>query len=190
MKELVLEYLFDSPVRVRLLKFFVHNPEQAFNFSEIVRRIRAESRQARRELNSLVQAGFIKQKKGKTAAYQTNAQFIFLTELKNLVTKSSPASKERMLERLRRLGRIKLALISGIFINADNARADMLIVGDGISEARMAQFSRDLEAEVGKELDYVVLSSEEFQYRYRMYDRFVRDLLERPHEKLINRLGL
>lgn len=190
MKELILEYLFDSPVRVRLLKLFVHNPEQAFDFSDVVRRIRSERRQTRRELNNLVQAGFIKQKKGKTMVYQTDPQFIFLTELKNLVTKSSPASKERMLLRLRRLGRIKLALLSGIFMNADNAKADMLIVGDGISETRMAQFSRDLEAEVGKELDYVVLSSEEFKYRYSMYDRFVRDLLERPHEKLVNRLGL
>lgn len=188
--EPVLEYLFESPVRVRLLKFFIHNGEEAFPVVEISRRIQAEPRRVRRELGRLAAAGFVRARRSRELLYQANSQFVFFNELKSLVTKSSPASKERMLERLKKIGRMKLVILSGIFINAENAKADLLIVGDGIAENRLSQFFRDLEAEAGKELDYVVLSSEEFQYRYNMYDRFVRDLLERPHEKLINRLGL
>lgn len=190
MSEPILEQLFDSPVRVRLLKFFVYNGEGMFAVADIAKRIQAEPRLARRELERLARVGFIKTKRSRETLYQTNAGFAFFNELKTLVTKSSPTSKERMLERLQRLGRLKLVVLSGIFIDLMNAKADLLIVGDGIREGKMNAFFRDLEAEVGKELDYVVLSSEDFQYRYNMYDRFVRDILERPHEKLINKLGL
>lgn len=190
MSEPILEYLFDSPARVKLLKFFIHNWEEAFSLGQISERAQVEPREARKELARLSAAGFVKARRGRELIFQTNTQFALLDELKGLVTKSSPASRERMLEKLRRLGRVKLVVLSGIFINADNAKADMLIVGDGISESRLTQFLRDLQAEVGKELDYAMLSSEEFQYRYNMYDRFVRDLLERPHEKLINKLRL
>ena len=34
------------------------------------------------------------------------------------------------------------------------------------------------------------MEKDEFEYRYGMFDRFVRVLLEGPHEKLINKLGL
>ncbi|MDP3794733.1 MAG: hypothetical protein Q8R13_02275 [bacterium] len=188
MSELILERLFDSPVRVKLIKFFIHNWENAFTLNGITQFTQSKPHETRRELDRLESIGLIRSKKGRQPLYETNGEFVFLNELKNLVTKSSPASKERMLERLRRIGRIKLAVLSGIFMNLDNAKADLLIVGDGIAETKLHQFFRDLEAEVGKELDYVVLSSEEFQYRFSMYDRFVRDLMERPHEKLINRM--
>lgn len=190
MSEPILEQLFDSPLRVKVLKFFVHNREGAFTLADVTERLQADRRETRRELERLSGIGFIHARGSRQPLYQTNSQFVFFNELKNLVTKSSPASKERMLGRLRRLGRIKLAVLSGIFLDLANAKADLLVVGDGISETKLSRFFRDLEAEVGKELDYAVLSSDEFQYRYTMYDRFVRDILERPHEKLINKLGL
>ena len=188
MSELILERLFDSPVRVKLLKFFIHNGARPYTLNEIIQFTQCRSRETRMELERLATVGLIRHRKTRVPSYETNQGFVFLAELRSLVTKSSPASKERMFERLKRMGQIKLAVLSGIFVNADNSKADLLIVGDGISEGRLSQFFRDLEAEVGRELDYVVLSSKEFQYRNSMYDRFIRDIMERPHEKLIDRL--
>jgi len=65
-----------------------------------------------------------------------------------------------------------------------------LIVGDGIKNKSLANFLKDLESEVGKEIDYVVLTTADFKYRYDMFDRFIRDILEKPHEKLINKLKI
>jgi len=47
----------------------------------------------------------------------------------------------------------------------------------------------ELESEVGKEIQYAFMETKEFEYRYQMFDRFVRDIFEKPHEKLINKLG-
>ncbi len=122
-----------------------------------------------------------------------NTDFEFFYELRDLVLKSSPAEKDRMIERLNKLGRIKLAIISGVFINKENLDpliTDLLIIGDDVDRRKLRAFLRATEAEVGKEIKFTVMDKEEFQYRLAMFDRFTRVLLESPHEKLINRLGI
>ena len=87
-----------------------------------------------------------------------------------------------------REGLVLFSVLAGIFINSESSRADLLLVGDKLKKARLNNFFSWLESEIGKELNYVVMSTDEFKYRMDMYDRFVRDILEFPHEKLINKL--
>jgi len=127
--------------------------------------------------------------------YVLNSNFEFFEELKSLIMKSSPAEKNKMVRKIHGLGRIKLAVISGVFLNSekenyDNSIADLFIVGDDINKERLRKFLRALEAEVGREVKLSIMDKEEFDYRYGMFDRFVRVLLEGPHEKIINKLGI
>ena len=125
--------------------------------------------------------------------YYLNYHFQYIDELKDLVLKSSPEEKEKIIENLLKLGRVKLAIATGIFLNRVNSEAiatDLFIVGDDISRRKLRSFLKSLEADVGKEVRYVIMEKEEFQYRIGMFDRFIRVLLEGPHEKLINRLGI
>jgi hypothetical protein len=191
MSEQILEQLFDSPLKVKLLKLFLRNPEDKFTLKEIAKRVKADSRSCRRQIEKLKSIKFLSCKhRAKNRVYFVNPRFDFYRELRTLVLKSSPASKEKILKRLKRLGRIKLAILSGVFINAENPRVDLLVVGDRLKQRRLASFLKDLEAEVGKEIDYVILTTEDFNYRYDMFDRFLRDVLEKPHEKLINKLKI
>lgn len=121
--------------------------------------------------------------------YGLNPKFEFLNELKNLILTSPPASFNRMAKRIATLGRIKLALVSGVFLNKENI-ADLLIVGDEIDRRRFKKFLQTLEAEVGTQLLYAIMDKEEFNYRRAMFDRFVRFMLEGPHEILIDKIGL
>ena len=121
--------------------------------------------------------------------YGLNPKFEFLNELKNLILTSPPASFNRMAKRISSLGRIKLALVSGVFLNKENV-ADILIVGDDVDRRRFKKFLQTLEAEVGTQLLYAIMDKEEFSYRRAMFDRFVRLMLEGPHEVLIDRIGL
>lgn len=125
--------------------------------------------------------------------YCLNPQFQYIDELKDLILKSSPGEKEKMINNLHRLGRVKLAITTGIFLNKVNAEAmatDLFIVMDDINRRKLRSFLKSLEADIGKEIKYVVMEKEEFHYRIGMFDRFIRVLLEGPHEKLINKLGI
>ena len=123
--------------------------------------------------------------------YGLNPNFIFFDELRNLVLKSSPSSRSKMVKRIISLGRVKLAVVSGIFLNLEiPAAADLLVVGEDIDRRRLRSFLRDLESEVGTEVAFSLMDREEFEYRRRMFDRFLRVLLEGPHEVLIDKIGL
>ena len=129
--------------------------------------------------------------------YMLNSDFEFFNELRTLILKSSPAEKNKMIKKISHLGKVKLAVVSGVFMNnynenpeAYSTEADLFIVGDEINKKRLRVFLKSLEAEVGKEIKFGLMEKDEFEYRYGMFDRFVRVLLEGPHEKLINKLGL
>lgn len=125
--------------------------------------------------------------------YVLSRDFEFIQELRDLVLKSSPAEKTEIFSRLQKLGRIKLAVITGIFLNRENNESiptDLFIVADDLDRRKFNAFLKFLEAEMGGEVRFVIMEKDEFQYRFSMFDRFVRVLLEGPHQKLINRLGI
>ena len=194
----ILEQLFDSPAKALLLKLFLRNPEEIFSLSEISRRIQANLKVVRRQVEGLQKIGFLKKKiisrkiKEKRAGvyFWVNPQFEFYSELGTLVLKSSPASLDKIFRQIKKLGRVKLAIVSGVFLNLENSRADLLIVGDGIKKRRLEIFLQNLEAEVGRTVNYTIFSTEDFKYRYEMFDRFLLDVLEKPHQKLINKLRI
>ncbi|HRY52412.1 MAG TPA: hypothetical protein P5089_01000 [Candidatus Portnoybacteria bacterium] len=197
MPERILELLFDSPIKVKLLKLFLRNANRRYLMSEIVRKTQGSKRMVIKQVKGLESIGFLLSKRIKPNKkkeivgglyFVVNQNFDFYNELQSLVLKSSPTSKEKMLSRLLKIGRIKMALISGVFLNTENSRLDLFLVGDDISHNKLMRFLADMEAEVGKEIEYAAMETKEFDYRFHMFDRFVRDILEKPHEKLLNKL--
>ncbi len=130
---------------------------------------------------------------GGEARFILNREFQFIQELRDLILKSSPAEKEEITVRLNQIGRIKLAIIAGAFLdreNPQNTPTDLLLVSDDLDRRKFGNFLKYLEAETGGEIRFVVMEKDEFAYRLSMFDRFVRVILEGPHEKLINKLGV
>lgn len=185
----ILENLFGSKERARLLRFFLQNPDQEYAFSEIVRRNMLKSAGVKREIENLKKIKFIirRSKRGKLF-YVLNQEFSFYPELKNLISKSNVYPQCQSIANVSKVGNIKLAAISGVFINYHKSKADMIIVGDDIRRARLKNLMASLEAEIGKEIDFVLMSGEEFKYRLNMLDKFILEFLEGPHEELINKI--
>jgi len=197
MPERILEQLFDSPIKVKLLKLFLRNSNKQYLIADIVRKTQGSKRAVIKQVKGLASIGFLLTKRLKANRkkeiigglyFSVNPNFDFYAELQSLVLKSSPTSKEKMLKRLMKIGRIRLVLISGVFLNTENYRVDLFLVGDDISHKKLMRFLADMEAEVGKEIEYAAMETKEFDYRFHMFDRFVRDILEKPHEKLLNKL--
>ena len=189
----ILEILLGSRIRVKVLKFLFRNYANDFSIQELSKRIQEPPTATRKEVQILNQIKLVR--KNGTQRFALNPNFEFYLELKNLIMKSSPAEKNKLVQRIYKLGRIKLALLSGIFLNEhgpafESSVIDLFIVGDEISKERLRKFLRALEAEVGREIRLSIMDKEEFEYRYGMFDRFVRVMLESPHEKIINKLGL
>lgn len=121
--------------------------------------------------------------------YGLNPKFEFLKELKSFMLTPLPASLSKMARKISALGRVRLALVSGVFLNKENV-ADILIVGDDVDRRKFKNFLKSLEAEIGTQVIFAIMDKEEFNYRRAMFDRFVRLMLEGPHEILIDKIGL
>ena len=66
----------------------------------------------------------------------------------------------------------------------------MLVVGDNLRRSQLDRIIKNMEAEIGKELNFASFETADFQYRLGMYDKLVRDILDYPHQKLVDKLGL
>ncbi|MFA5993760.1 MAG: hypothetical protein WC823_02245 [Parcubacteria group bacterium] len=184
----VLEILFGSKERARLLRFFLQNPSQEYAYADIVRRNMFKGN-VKKEVENLRKIKFIlsRTRKGKIS-YALNQEFSFYPELKNLISKSNVYPQCKSIANVDKIGNIKLAAISGVFINYPKSKADMIIVGDDIKRAKLKNLMSNLEAEIGKEIDFVLMNGEEFKYRLNMLDKFILEFLEGPHEELINKV--
>ncbi|MDI6778225.1 MAG: hypothetical protein QMD77_03465 [Patescibacteria group bacterium] len=182
----IFSQLFDSRAKARLIKFFMLNDKHEFSFSEVVQKNKMSAAHINRELARFEKMKMISGRVRKGRRYfHTNRDFIFYPELKSLVIKSNTMPECRSLSRIKNLGRVKLALISGVFLNHPKGRADLLIVGDELSKAKLKHLLETMEAEVGKEINYSLMNSEEFKYRTDMLDKFIMEFLEGPYEEIV-----
>lgn len=203
----ILEKLFSSPVLIRMVRFFYLNPNVIFLREEIKERIGGDASDLRETIATLEHIGFLKQrlisaisskkiKRGekrkkkdiKKEGFLLNRAFPLFQELKDLVLSPSPISKPELARALKRLGRVKLLLLSGVFIRKEDQRVDLFVVADGVRPYLFERLMRHIEAEIGKELNYALMTSQDFTYRFNLSDRFIREIFDAPHEILINKL--
>lgn len=175
----ILGKIIGNPARIKVMRLFLLNKEQGFNNKEIVKRSRTNSSAARKEIAVLSSVKFIKRK---SKNWVFNPAFKYANELERLLIASDTLNKDAILNNFKKAGKVKLVLISGIFIKNKDSRVDVLVVGDRLKKSKIEEEMRKLEAEIGTELTYAVFDTKEFSYRLSMYDKLIRDILDFPHE--------
>ncbi len=198
MSKSILDNLLGSRVRVKLLKFFYRQYPALVAMSDLVVRVQEPAFIVRREIVTLQQIGLIaKQRASKLIPerFGLREEFDYFEELKSLILKPSPVETDMLTKRINTLGKIKLAVVAGIFVSQNDdttyeTPADLFLVGDDIDRAKLAKFLKSLEADMGTEIRFGIMEKDEFKYRFEMFDRFLRVLLEGPHRKLINKLDM
>lgn len=183
--------LFGSAARVKLLRLFLFNPRLSYTVPDAAQRSRVPERAARREITLFVNAGLVKRARLRApgARYALNPDFAYLTALQNLLL-NAPERGADIAERLKGSGALKLVILSGIFLGEWDGRLDILVVGDRIKEKKLRAAVRRLESELGKEVRYSLLTSEQFFYRIGLNDHLVRDVLDYPHNIVLDRLNI
>src|SRR3989344_3368035 len=189
----ILEKLFGSAARVKILKLFLLSPEKVFTSKEAGKILKISKNSASMEIRLLVSVNFLKKR---SKGLMLSPTFSFLLALRTLLISALPASREKMLKFFKNKGKIKLLVLGGVFtddfsvdILNGSKRLDLLIAGE-LKKGAVERFIRTMEAEMGKELNWTLMSAMEFERRLAMHDKLLRDILDFPHEFLINKLGV
>ncbi len=201
----VLAKLFGSPSRVKLMRLFLMNPEDVFDKTEMGKRSKISGETLRKEIKLLEDIGLIKSRvvvkmkqsktgkkemeKRKVSGFGLDFSFAYLAALRALVTEIA-LGKEDVAARFRNCGQMKLIIVAGIFLDEQDSRVDVLLVGDKMKKPIIEGVLRRLEAELGKELTYGIMETPDFEYRFGIYDKFIRDIIDYPHLVVLNKLNL
>lgn len=196
-----LSILFGSQARVKLLRFFLFNPSKDFTFDEISQRARLVRRTARTEMNALERAGVIrkkqiyvqlpsKSKKTRAHGYSLNEKFPELPALQTFLFETAPINQKTLMKHLRKAGKLDFVAMCGVFVREFEQRLDVLIAMKVISESKVEAAIRSLESELGIEIKFAVLASDDLVYRVGMYDKLTRDVFDYKHKIIVDRLDV
>ena len=184
----MLEELFVSRVRVKILQLFLSSPaDSLFHVREIVRRVSEEINAVRRELARMEKYGMVLSEwRANRRLYRFRKDYIFYKELLSLVSKTTGLSG-KLISSKAKIGKIKFAFISTKFLkNASMASedVDLLVVGNIVLPELQAIIS-DEQAKREAEINYSYMDEAEFKFRVKRRDPFILKVLIQPKIMLI-----
>lgn len=191
----MIEHLFGSKTRVKLLHLFYSNPNRSFYVREITRKIDEQINSVRRELSNLLKVGIIRSDmSGNRLYYEVNQEYTFYEPLRQIFSSLSEAKEtaavstgDSLADKMQDLGSVDFALLTGSFVRNRDIPVDILIVGD-VNRNKLDKLMAELEEEEGRQLHYTVMDTSEYKYRRGLNDRFLTMVLGAKHTVVIDRL--
>lgn len=186
-----LEKLLGGNSRIKLMRLFLFNPQTSFVHQDIAARAKISSDRLKKELAFLHSVRMIKKAKktGGKNSWSLNDKFPFLAEFQRLLLETSLLNRATLLKKISKAGRVKILILTGLFKEIWESQIDILIVADNVKTGQLDSVVKTIEAEVGREIRYCALDTVDFKYRLGVGDRLIRDVLDYPHEVVLDRIG-
>lgn len=194
----MVDKLFGSKTRYKLLELFMSNPNRSFYVREITRTIGEQINSVRRELSNLLSLGIItSDNSGKHLYYEVNQKHekydalvsLFHNPSQSIDSKSTgkggKAATSKKADKTeepkvgpdeKALGNVSLVVLSGAFTRDTRAPVDLLVVGN-VTDASLESYIKKLESSIDREIQFAHFNDEDFDYRYKINDRFVSRML-------------
>lgn len=184
----MLEQLFGSRTRVKLLRLFLGSPNEHFFVREITRVVDEQINSVRRELQNLEKihllTSVVKEKK---KYYMINLDFPLLQELQALILKTRVVNEKAYMKKIRELGEVEYFALYGQFVGDEESPTDIFIIGK-VDKEKLEHLVKEMSKTFHKDLRYTVMPVDEYEYRREVADRFIFDMLNRQCAVIENQL--
>ena len=175
----ILERLFASKLRVKLLDAFLSTPAASFYVRELSRKIKEDATNISRELRNLEAAGLLISKlRGNQKYYSVSEDFFLYPELKAMIFKTTGV-QGLLKKTLQELEGIEVALIYGSYATGKESAhsdIDVLIIGR-LNLRELGIKMDDLEEKLSREVNYICFDRREFEDRKKRGDSFLAEVL-------------
>ncbi len=188
----MIDKLFGSKTRVKLLHLFMNHPGQSFYVREITRLIDEQINSVRRELSNMLEVGVItSQTSDNKLYYEVNQRYEFYTALRAIfagesisadqsVAVTSDGVNEQEASLIQDIPSLRIAILAGVLVKGSTASVDVVLVGNASPQRVRAAISM-IEKLEGREINYTVLPYDEFYYRLSVRDKFITEILSAKH---------
>lgn len=200
----MIDALFGSKSRVKLLHLFFNNPEKSFYVREITRIIDEQINSVRRELANMLKIGIIiSEESDNKLFYKTDNKYKYFNELRSIfddkVAYISNLNTEQLAAKtskepyyfslLKKLPGVRLLIFSGSFVENPKSEVDILIVGD-VNKSKLSSIISEIESSENREITYCYLPYEEFYYRLSVRDNFIINIIDGDRSVIIDKENL
>lgn len=181
----------NGEIRLRILRFFLANQRDTFDIDDIVEKTKVRKNNLRKELTFLFNIGFLEKfidGRG-SSSFRLDSNFEYTDTLFSLVFDFKSINKKTILDKFKKIGRIKLFSLTGVFTDDLDTEVDILVVGDNLKQKEINRVVSDLNSIFAYKLRLLIMDLEEFDYRKKMFDRFLHMVLDGKRITLIDKLG-
>ncbi len=193
----MIDALFGSKTRVKLLHLFLNSPGQSFYVREITRKIDEQINSVRRELSNMLEVGIITSDSADNKLYyQVNQRYDYYIPLRAIFGDSTaepsivPVSEESLTDdysvAVRAIPGLRLALFAGVLVRGSTSAVDVLLVGN-LASAKVTAAIKTIEKGEGRDINYTVLSYDEFYYRLSVRDRFITEIVNGKYTVVVDK---
>lgn len=182
----MLEDLFGSASRVKIIKFFCTHEGEKLYVRELARRLDIKLNALSRELDNLHEIGLLNStlENGKKY-FAVDNSFPLLHELRAIIIKSIVLLERKLVRELRELTGLRLLVLTGIFVNQET-ETDVLLVGR-VDRGRVQKLIKSLSESFHQEIRFTILSPQEYAYRIEVTDKFINSILSATPITIIDR---
>ena len=180
----MIDALFGSKTRVKLLHLFLNNPGKAFYVREITRLIDEQINSVRRELANMMTVGIVLSDSADNKLYyEVNQKYEYFEPLRQIFGDSTAKTSERNIkskdvswqDKLMQLPGLRLAVAAGALVRGSASNIDLLLVGD-LQQTKVASLLKEIERAESRELNYSILNYDDFYYRLSVRDKFITEI--------------
>lgn len=184
----MIDALFGSKTRVKLLHLFLNNPGKSFYVREITRLIDEQINSVRRELANMLAVGIITSDSADNKLYyEVNQRYEFYVPFRAIFAaqKVTPATHafeggDTWQATVRALKKVRIAVAAGALVKGSASPVDLLLVGD-VPEKKVKEIVAEIEQSEGREITYTTLTYDEFYYRLSVRDKFITSIITNKH---------
>ena len=176
----MLETILGSKLRSKVLGWLFTHPDERYFVRQLTSLLREDSTNVSRELIRLEKTGvLVSTKEGKQKYYQANRKSPIYDELHGLIIKTTGVADVLRSALAPATERIKVAFVFGSIASGNEDKAsdiDMIIIGE-ISFGDVSSLLHEAEEQLGREINPVVYSQQEFNTRVAQQQNFVTNVL-------------
>lgn len=183
----VLDALFVSKVRIKVLKFLLLRQDKKLHLRGIVREISEEINAVRRELSRLEEVNIVTSEHvGAKKFFVINTESVYYPDLLIIFHKAFGLGG-KIIENKNNLGEIKFAVLTKDFLmpKASSAQNIDLVVVGNVVLGKLTEVIEEVQKNLDREINYTVLSEREFFLKKKRRDPFVYNMILHRHILLI-----
>lgn len=180
--------ILDSDHGSELLAFLLLAPARSYSLKELAGRLQITEKILSPLLQEFLDDSMIKQIiRNGAKLYIINQRHKLLPEIRTSLAKNQKPYEDELFVAIAKLGEVKAAFLSGALTGNPELPVDMLIVGK-VNLSKLDTFLKLSKTVLGFDMNYSVMTPDEFQLRRDTFDRFIKDIFDYPHLVVVDKL--